>query len=183
MLRCMEYFEGTLFLTTNRVEVIDSAFKSRIHCLISYPVLSAGARRQLWKTFIAQGSKSGPYQWLDDPFLDKVAEAEINGRQIKNAVRVAHGLAIAQERELLPEDVLLVLDNQQTFDAAFHRLGRTNFASTVPALICGLKNYRIVVIGISLAWMLSMSASFAAVTYGYGAAPNLNTVFRRFLSP
>ncbi|KAK6860718.1 hypothetical protein PG995_004354 [Apiospora arundinis] len=37
LLRVLEYYQGILFLTTNRPETIDYAFKSRIHLSIPYP--------------------------------------------------------------------------------------------------------------------------------------------------
>ncbi|KAI0138555.1 P-loop containing nucleoside triphosphate hydrolase protein [Hypoxylon sp. NC0597] len=51
-LRLLEYYRGMLFLTTNRVEAVDSAFKSRIHLTIKYPHLNAAARRQIWERFV-----------------------------------------------------------------------------------------------------------------------------------
>ncbi len=38
-LRVLEYYNGLLFLTTNRVGTIDEAFKSRIHMFLYYPPL------------------------------------------------------------------------------------------------------------------------------------------------
>ncbi|KAI3531281.1 ATPase [Colletotrichum costaricense] len=57
LLRTLEYFEGTLFLTTNRVGTIDSAFMSRIHLALSYEPLSEAARRQLWDTWITRACR------------------------------------------------------------------------------------------------------------------------------
>lgn len=39
-LRVLEYYEGTMFLTTNRVQTFDPAFQLRIHIPIDYPELS-----------------------------------------------------------------------------------------------------------------------------------------------
>lgn len=39
-LRVLEYYNGILFLTTNRVGTLDEAFKSRIHISLYYPPLS-----------------------------------------------------------------------------------------------------------------------------------------------
>ncbi|KAK1709521.1 hypothetical protein BDP67DRAFT_596724, partial [Colletotrichum lupini] len=57
LLRTLEYFEGTLFLTTNRVGTIDSAFMSRFHLTLSYEPLSESARRQLWDTWITRACR------------------------------------------------------------------------------------------------------------------------------
>jgi hypothetical protein len=46
-LRLLEYFEGIMFLTTNRVENMDSAFESRIHLMLQYENLDKSARREI----------------------------------------------------------------------------------------------------------------------------------------
>jgi len=109
LLRVLEYFEGVLFLTTNRLQIIDPAFESRIHLSIAYPHLSVGSRHELWKTFIQQGLAQQQPAWLGEGFLNEVAETDMNGRQIKNAVRLAHALAGHKKREMLPEDIFAVL--------------------------------------------------------------------------
>lgn len=53
-LRVLEYYEGIMFLTTNRVETFDAAFQSRIHISLDYPELSAESRRTVWTNFLAQ---------------------------------------------------------------------------------------------------------------------------------
>ncbi|KAJ7705121.1 P-loop containing nucleoside triphosphate hydrolase protein, partial [Mycena olivaceomarginata] len=51
-LRLLEYYEGILFLTTNRVNTFDPAFQSRIHMALKYENLEAQARKRLWKDFL-----------------------------------------------------------------------------------------------------------------------------------
>jgi SpoVK/Ycf46/Vps4 family AAA+-type ATPase len=109
LLRVLEYFEGILFLTTNRAETIDPAFRSRIHFTLAYPSLTVEARRGLWRVFVSLGSAHQTPAWADSDFLDQVAEHQLNGRQIKNIVRVAFALANDKNREMLPADILLVL--------------------------------------------------------------------------
>src|SRR6266487_4835165 len=41
-LRTLEYYEGIMFLTTNRVQTFDDAIASRIHLMIKYESLSKG---------------------------------------------------------------------------------------------------------------------------------------------
>ncbi|KAK4175481.1 hypothetical protein QBC36DRAFT_311961 [Triangularia setosa] len=50
-LRCIEYYRGILFLTTNRVGHFDDALISRIHVVIEYDQLSEDNRRQIWTQF------------------------------------------------------------------------------------------------------------------------------------
>lgn len=44
-LRVVEYYEGIMFFTTNRVSTIDEAFQSRIHVSLEYPELDRRCRR------------------------------------------------------------------------------------------------------------------------------------------
>ncbi|KAF2720898.1 P-loop containing nucleoside triphosphate hydrolase protein [Polychaeton citri CBS 116435] len=53
-LRVLEYYEGIMFLTTNRVQTFDAAFQSRIHISLEYPELSIQSRRTVWKNFLDQ---------------------------------------------------------------------------------------------------------------------------------
>jgi hypothetical protein len=98
------------------VNIIDPAFKSRIHCTLEYPNLSVEARCDLWRTFIAQGLANEVPDWADKEFITRVAKHNMNGRQIKNATRVAFVLAHDKGRGLLPEDILLVLHSGTTFE-------------------------------------------------------------------
>jgi len=51
-LRQLEYFQGIMFLTTNRVETFDEAFQSRIHIALKYNDLDRKAKRIIWGTFL-----------------------------------------------------------------------------------------------------------------------------------
>lgn len=47
-LRILEYFQGILFLTTNRVTTFDEAFQSRIHIGFRYGKLEMKAKKGIW---------------------------------------------------------------------------------------------------------------------------------------
>lgn len=86
-----EYYEGVLFLTTNRIKNIDEAFHSRIHVTINYPSLSVDSRRHIWQQFLGAGSPVTGKQ------LDRLAQVDLNGRQIKNMIKTAQMLARSQQ--------------------------------------------------------------------------------------
>ena len=54
ILRVLEYFNGLLFLTTNRVDDIDEAIVSRCIALIKYYPPDEVARKQIWQVMIEQ---------------------------------------------------------------------------------------------------------------------------------
>lgn len=83
-LRLLEYFQGILFLTTNRVDTFDDAFQSRIHVAIRYGELSIAARKAVFKMFIEkvrvlEGAKA--MQWKESDY-DALSRNNLNGRQV-----------------------------------------------------------------------------------------------------
>ncbi len=48
----LEYYEGILFLTTNRLDQFDEAFQSRIHLTVRLPELGQNERRAIWEALL-----------------------------------------------------------------------------------------------------------------------------------
>ncbi|KAH7000365.1 hypothetical protein EDB80DRAFT_110739 [Ilyonectria destructans] len=94
-LRVLEYYDGILILTTNRVGSFDEAFKSRIHLALAYPKLNEEDRLKIWQNFMQMLPRSGERVDMDDlrMNLPKLARIEVNGRQIRNVVTMARHLA------------------------------------------------------------------------------------------
>ncbi|AEO54529.1 hypothetical protein MYCTH_2297184 [Thermothelomyces thermophilus ATCC 42464] len=97
-LRTLEYYEGIMFMTTNRVEEIDAAFQSRIHVSIEYPDLTAASRRTIWTNFLRGSTIKSS---LTDRDIAELAELKLNGRQIKNVLKTAQLLAARKKSETL----------------------------------------------------------------------------------
>jgi len=91
----VEYYEGILFLTTNRVSSFDRAFKSRIHLAVHYPPLDFVARQKIWRVFLSRLPNNAGKDLLDSGRLSEIRDDGLNGRQIKNIVRTAHSLAVS----------------------------------------------------------------------------------------
>lgn len=90
-LRLLEYHKGILFLTTNRIDVFDAAVYSRISVALEYANLSVDDRRAVWSSLLeASGTNR------DNIDVRALAELPANGRQIKNAVRLAKALGRGQ---------------------------------------------------------------------------------------
>lgn len=105
-LRVLEYYEGIMFLTTNRVDNIDPAFQSRIHISMAYPDLSTESRRHIWVNFLEQLKQ--PHEFTEKD-LDELATMQLNGRQIKNVLKTAQLLAARKKSGLKREFVDTVL--------------------------------------------------------------------------
>jgi AAA+ superfamily predicted ATPase len=94
-LRVLEYYDGILILTTNRIGTFDEAFKSRIQLALHYPLLNREGRGEVWRNFIKSLSESG--ENINDEEirekLDILARHRLNGRQIRNTISTARQLA------------------------------------------------------------------------------------------
>lgn len=101
-LRLLEYYQGVMFLTTNRIEAFDRAFESRIHLTIQYPKLDLDSRLHVRRTFVRpEGTTSKYASNIADEDLQKLAIEDLNGRQIKNIVKPARLLAASEGKKLL----------------------------------------------------------------------------------
>jgi predicted ATP-dependent protease len=124
----MEYYQGILILTTNRIESFDKAFKSRIHLAIKYHPLSPEYRAKLWKSFIASTASTEwlsvealeyTYSWLTDEYTGEIGKEDLNGRQIKNTVRTANALAVSAGEQLSPKHIETALSAMRMFESDF----------------------------------------------------------------
>ena len=90
-MRVLEYYEGILILTSNRVGTFDEAFKSRIQLALHYPNVES-----IWGNFLDRlkemDQKALKYDSLYD-HIDDLAAHGMNGRQIRNVITTARQLA------------------------------------------------------------------------------------------
>ncbi len=94
-LRLLEYHQGVLFLTTNRVKNIDNAFYSRISVALKFDESNEIKRYKVWKNLLSSAQIS-----LNDDEIKELAVNNINGRQIKNIIRITQTLALAENRNV-----------------------------------------------------------------------------------
>lgn len=117
-LRVLEYYDGIMILTTNRVGSFDEAFKSRIHLAIHYEDLDEAQRRQIWRNFIEMLGRSRERIDTRDLGLnvDKLARARLNGRQIRNVIMLARYLARFRKEMMRYQHVQDALQSVVKFD-------------------------------------------------------------------
>lgn len=87
-LRVLDYYDGVLFLTTNRVGTVDEAFRSRIHLTLYYPPLKKKQAIEIFKVNIRrvqeiEKSKAIMNDSREDAHL-KIALIEIDEQSILN---------------------------------------------------------------------------------------------------
>lgn len=118
----IEYYNGILFLTTNRPGVLDEAVKSRIHLNLLYKPLNLDQTTAIFKLNIerlkeredqrARTLKTQQLYVMEQPILDfakdhfekseensKRGRGRWNGRQIRNAFLMAASLAHFEARK------------------------------------------------------------------------------------
>lgn len=92
-LRLTEYYQGILFLTTNRVETFDEAFQSRIHMGIRYDNLQAKARKKIWMHHVGKVEAMADDKEKEErkPFsegdFEELSKRNMNGRQVRTELR------------------------------------------------------------------------------------------------
>ncbi|RYP89697.1 hypothetical protein DL770_004185 [Monosporascus sp. CRB-9-2] len=114
-LRELEYYSGILFLTTNRVGVIDEAFKSRIHISLRYPRIQQRETRQIWENILKRIEGNNETSEVKIKFdrasllefaekhyrKNEETETTWNGRQIRNAFQTAIALGHYERQKRL----------------------------------------------------------------------------------
>ncbi|KAF2998857.1 hypothetical protein E8E13_003643 [Curvularia kusanoi] len=126
-LRLTEYYQGILFLTTNRVETFDEAFQSRIHMGIRYDNLKPAARKKIWQHHVGKVEKmavdeadDGKGKQKVKPFTDddfnELSKKNMNGRQIKNTVKTGQSIALSEKESFSMDHLKRVLEVAQAFE-------------------------------------------------------------------
>ncbi|KAK0625594.1 Lon protease-like protein [Lasiodiplodia hormozganensis] len=123
-LRVLEYYDGILIFTSNRVGTFDEAFKSRIQLAIHYPRLDTAGRSKIWYGFINDLEKRG---LTEDPAslrssVPALADKPLNGRQIRNTVKNARQYAEYKKEPLNTEHFEAVVEVANEFEEYLKRI-------------------------------------------------------------
>ncbi|KAF5580458.1 aaa family atpase [Fusarium pseudocircinatum] len=147
-LRVLEYYDGIMILTSNRVGIFDEAFKSRIQLSLRYNDLAEGQRRQIWLNFINRLEKlesqritqaseqsltniprtpqTAPRLGMDIKSmrdrLDDLAEAPLNGREIRNMISTSRQLAVFRKEKLCYQHLESVMAEAKKFGEYIKRV-------------------------------------------------------------
>eukprot|EP01094_Clydonella_sp_ATCC50884_P016009 TRINITY_DN266_c0_g1_i1.p1 TRINITY_DN266_c0_g1~~TRINITY_DN266_c0_g1_i1.p1 ORF type:complete len:836 (+),score=353.79 TRINITY_DN266_c0_g1_i1:250-2757(+) len=151
-LRTLEYYQGVLFLTTNRLECLDDAFSSRISVALHYNELDRSARAKVWSNFLgaarrlraqcADGSDGSDGATPGEPIegaleeepaaaapefdIEALAQHKLNGRQIRSCVQISQALARTQDEALSMKHLLTTIGVSLNFRRQFKKIGDVN---------------------------------------------------------
>lgn len=96
-LRTLEYYDGLLFLTTNRVDGVDEAILARCAAVIDYRAPAPEDARRIWQSFAAGHGVALAETLLDDLL---VAFPDVTPRDIKMVLRLALRMATHRGTDL-----------------------------------------------------------------------------------
>ena len=126
-LRLLEYHQGVLFLTTNRIKCLDEAFSSRISIAIHYYELDQSARHQVWCNFLSMAIGDDEMRKMD---IDKLSDYTLNGRQIRSCVRLGQALARTQNTSMSMEHLITTINISVNFKNQFDEIKRSSRAKS-----------------------------------------------------
>ena len=121
LLRVLEYYQGIMILTTNRIKSLDVAVQSRIHLAVRYDDLATPQMCNILKTIlnkfnVKEIDKEDIMSWFNIQ-MDANEKFKLNGRQIRNLVLSAQSIALSHDRDTITQP-----DFKKTFIATknFH---------------------------------------------------------------
>ena len=115
-LKVLEYYEGTLFLTTNRIKAFDIAVQSRVNLAVHFTDMSEKQQRRVFNLLLNViderqiKNKDMIVEWVNEDLRDS-----FNGREIRNVLFSAMAFARASERSLELKDIKIMLDSKRRF--------------------------------------------------------------------
>lgn len=104
-LRVLEYFPGTLFMTTNRSEMVDDAIASRCIARIDYKLPSQDDQARLWRVLADTMGVSISDEVIADTMK---AHPELSGRDIKNLLKLAASVSRSRGTSIDVETITFV---------------------------------------------------------------------------
>jgi hypothetical protein len=101
-LRVLEYYNGILFLTTNRTTIIDDAIISRCTAQVKFQIPDVDGQKQIWKILADLGDIE-----IKQSEIDKFAKAhdQLSGRDVKGLLKLAQ-LVSRQRKEPITAKLL-----------------------------------------------------------------------------
>ena len=131
LLRVLEYYQGILILTTNRIRSFDIAVQSRINLAIQFGDLNERQKIGIFQNLVEQldddfvQNKKAMIRWMKDDEEATSAFSGLNGRQVRNVVFSAASLAgnrDSGDNVLKVEDIQRMLEETVNFQRHLQEL-------------------------------------------------------------
>jgi len=133
LIRLLEHFSGTIFLTTSRLSALSTSLTSHIHLALAYDTPGPEPRRQLWLLFLSLIPEA-ELDMSPDKDVDRwhLMAEKLNGREIAHAICTARTLARAEGVPLQLDHLLTVLGMRREFESSVVREARGGEGLTSP---------------------------------------------------
>ena len=115
-LKFLEYNNGIIFLTTNRLNTIDSAVRSRINVFVCYKKLDYKVRKNIWISLLKKWDIE-----LKKATVNTLAKSELNGREMRNYMRLIISIHKDRKLELTDESILKIFDEYNELTDEFNK--------------------------------------------------------------
>lgn len=113
-LRMLERYSGIMFMTTNLLNNLDDAFISRATAVIKYNDLSKTNKAKIWQGIIEKVINLNTIKVNCSSIdLKELSEYDLNGRVIKNTIRLAYSLAASKNEALSMKHIRTALKLRQ----------------------------------------------------------------------
>jgi len=128
LLRLLESFDGTLFITSNRAASFDPAALSRVTLAIQYKPLEETGKEVVWKNALSRvfaeeivnnekrGEKAAEEHVIKTFDLKKLGQFKGSGRSVNAVIRLAIGLADKRDETLTQKIVQDAIDVYTAFN-------------------------------------------------------------------
>jgi hypothetical protein len=112
-LRVLEYYQGVLFMTTNRADLVDDAIASRCLARIVYKTPSLADQKRIWRVLADTAGIE-----LPKAEIDKIAEKypNLSGRDVKNLMKLAHMVSLSEGTRITSKTIDFVKQFKPTQD-------------------------------------------------------------------
>ena len=102
LLSILDSLNGLLILTSNRLDYIGEAFRSRVHSTIHFPPPNELGRRKIWQIALEDSTTADMHMTSADlsEAIEDLPRYKMNGRQIRNTVQSARQLATFRSEQL-----------------------------------------------------------------------------------
>ena len=115
---------GTLILTCKYLGTFDNVFLSRVNLAVNFGPLKSEQRRSIWSKLLTKAQLSGDAEDNLLEHVDKLAEIDMNWRQIHNIVSGAQQLASYKKRPLDYRTLEQVVRSSEQFNKLLTTIGR-----------------------------------------------------------
>lgn len=96
-LRVLEYYQGVLFMTTNRATVVDDAIVSRCTAQVKFEIPDSGGQRRIWDILAGLSGIGLPAKEMD---AFAKAHPRLSGRDVKGLLKLANLIAAKRGKKV-----------------------------------------------------------------------------------